>query len=234
MTSEAAGLHSLTNESLQSFYTARGFAGRVGFGVSPAVLVIDLARAWTEPASPLGSDLSAVIEQTNRILAVARAKRLPIFFTTMAFDAGLVDCGDVVKRKKPHSSILVRGTKWVEIDPALGMGPDEVLIVKQRASSFFGTTLMSQLTARRVDTLIITGCSTSGCVRATAQAAHDYNLHTIVPREAVGDRSRSAHEANLFDIDARMGDVVSVEDVLRYLNDLSAPASVEPAVSSRA
>src|SRR5687767_4041108 len=104
---EAATNHSLANETLQTFYNARGFAGRVGFGVSPAVLVIDLARAWTDTSSPLGSDLSRVIEQTNRILAVARRKTVPIFFTTMAFEPDLTDCGDVVKRKKKHSSILV-------------------------------------------------------------------------------------------------------------------------------
>lgn len=210
-------VHTLASESLQKFYKERGFAGRVGFGVAPAVLVIDLAKAWTNPASPLGSDLSGVVEQTRRVLRVARRKGLPIFFTTMAFEPGLVDCGDVVARKKRHTEILVRGSEWVQVDPALEMQPGEVLIVKQRASSFFGTSLLSQLVARRVDTLIITGCSTSGCVRATAQASHDNNLHTIVPREAVGDRSRTAHEANLFDIDARMGDVVSVEEVLEYL-----------------
>lgn len=95
-----------------------------------------------------------------------------------------------------------------------------MVIAKQRASTFFGTTLLSQLMARQVDTLIITGCSTSGCVRATSQVSHDYNLHTIIPREAVGDRSPTAHEANLFDINARMGDVVPVKDVLQYLEGL--------------
>jgi nicotinamidase-related amidase len=212
--------HSLQSESLRSFYRQRGFAGRVGFGVSPAVLVIDLAKAWTDPTSQLGSDLSSVIGATNRLLDVARRMAVPVFFTTMAFEPGLIDCGEVVMRKKPHSEILIRGSEWVKIHPALNVRPNEVLIVKQRASAFFGTTLLSQLTARRVDTLIITGCSTSGCVRATAQGAHDNNLHTIVPREAVGDRSPAAHEANLFDIDARMGDVVSIEDVVNYLEHL--------------
>jgi nicotinamidase-related amidase len=209
--------HSLENESLRKFYDQRGFSGRVGFGVSPAVLVIDLAKAWTDPTSQLGSDLSSVINATNRILDVARGAALPIYFTTMAFEPGLRDCGDVVKKKKPHSEILIRDSEWVKIHPALRVQPNEVVIVKQRASAFYGTTLLSQLIAQRVDTLIITGCSTSGCVRASAQAAHDNNLHTIVVREAVGDRSRTAHEANLFDIDARMGDVVSIEEVLRYL-----------------
>lgn len=214
--------HSLDNESLKEFYTDRGFAGRVGFGERPAVLVIDLAKAWTDPSSPLGSDLSGVLDQTVRILEVARRKKLPIFFTTMAYEPDLKDAGEVIARKLSHQQVTVKGSEWIELHPALEFDPDEeVLIVKQRASAFFGTTFLSQLVAKRVDTLIITGCSTSGCVRATAQDAHDHNLHLSVPREAVGDRSPTAHEANLFDIDARMGDVRPVEDVLAYLEDLT-------------
>ncbi|MCA9878326.1 MAG: isochorismatase family protein [Thermomicrobiales bacterium] len=209
--------HSLGNDELKHFYEQCGFAGRVGFGERPAVLIIDLAKAWTDPTSPIGSDLTSVIAETARILEVARRNDVPLYFTTTAFQPDLADCGAQVLRKKPLQRIMIQGTDWVALDPAMGFRDGDVLIVKQRASAFFGTTLLSQLVARSIDTLIITGCSTSGCVRASAQASHDNNLHTIVPREAVGDRSPIAHASNLFDIDARMADVVSVDDVLAYL-----------------
>jgi maleamate amidohydrolase len=212
--------HSLSESALRDFYQQRGFAGRVGFGKTPAVLVIDLAKAWTDTSSPIGADLSEVIKHSKSIADAARAKGAPIFFTTMAYESDLRDCGSVVLKKKPLQKIMVKGTEWVELDPAVGAQPEDVLIVKQRASAFFGTTLLSQLIAHNVDTLIITGCSTSGCVRASASAAHDNNLHVIVPEEAVGDRSQTAHEANLFDIDARLGDVVTVADVHEYLRGL--------------
>lgn len=217
---DSASVHSLSNDKLEEQYEEAGFAGRVGFGTKPAVLVIDFAKAWTDPASPLGSDLSSAVNETIRILDEARKKSVPVFFTTMAFEPDLSDVGQWVAKKKKHVANQIKGTKWVELIPELGRRPDEVLIVKPRASSFFGTPLLSQLIARNVDTLIITGCSTSGCVRATAQTSHDNNLRTIIPRQAVGDRSRSAHEANLFDMDARMGDVVDVDEVLDYLRAL--------------
>ena len=218
--SQSTSTHALSNTALEEQYEEAGFGGRVGFGVKPAVLVIDFAKAWLDPASPLGSDLSGAVKETIRILEQAREKNVPIFFTTMAFEPDMSDCGEWVAKKKRHTSTQIKGTEWVELAPELGRRPSEVLIVKQRASSFFGTTLLSQLVAHHTDTLIITGCSTSGCVRATAQVSHDNNLRTIIPRQAVGDRSASAHEANLFDMNARMGDVVEVDEVLDYLRGL--------------
>lgn len=218
--SHSKGIHSLRNGTLRDFYQERGFSGRVGFGKRPAVLVIDLAKAWTDPASPVGTDLDQVIRNTVPILEAARQKNVPTFFTTMAFEQDMRDCGSIVMKKKPLQKIMVKGSEWVELHPALGFQSNDVLIVKQRANAFFGTTFLSQLVAQQVDTLIITGCSTSGCVRSTAQYAHDCNFHVIVPEEAVGDRSPTAHDANLFDIDARMGDVVSVTEVLAYLDQV--------------
>lgn len=214
---DSNGAHGLGNNDLRDFYAKRGFSGRVGFGERPAVLIIDLAKAWTDASSPIGSNLDAVIAQTGRILDAARPRGIPLFFTTTAFQPDLADCGATVLKKKPNQHILIQGTEWVELIPEMNFQQGDVLIVKQRASAFFGTPLLSQLVARSIDTLIVTGCSTSGCVRASSQAAHDNNLHTIIPREAVGDRSEVAHASNLFDIDARMGDVVSVDEVLAYL-----------------
>jgi maleamate amidohydrolase len=210
--------HELGQSSLHRQYEAAGFQGRVGFGRRPAVLVIDLAKAWVDPSQALGSDLGAVLRQTVRILAAARAAAAPVAFTTMAFEQKLADLPSVLRAKTPHLAELTLGSDLVALDPDLARNPDrEPLIVKPRASAFFSTNLLTILNDWRVDTCIIVGCSTSGCIRATAESSLNYGFHTIVPREAVGDRSASAHAANLFDIDSRYADVVGVEDVLQYL-----------------
>lgn len=202
------------------FYRSRGFGGRVGFGDQPAIVVIDFARAWLDETSPLGADLHQEVAQTRRLLDVARTRTVPVFFTTTAFEPDLRDRGSVINKKRPGRGFLAKGSEWVDVSPDLNMQGDEVLIVKQRASAFFGTTLLSQLMAHRVDTVILTGCSTSGCVRETASAAHDQNLHVIVVEEAVGDRSRRSHENSLFDIDRSLGDVVGINAVIQYLETL--------------
>lgn len=213
-------VHSLDNEELQNYYQERGWCGRVGFGRRPALLVVDLAKAWTESQYRVGSDLGTVLDSVLRLLAAARERSVPIFFTTMAYEPNMSDAGAVFNAKLKHLNEFVRGSDAVELHPALERQPEEVLIVKQRPSAFFGTTLLSQLVARKVDTLIITGCSTSGCIRATAESSINENLHTIVPKEAVGDRSPSAHAANLFDINARYADVLPLREVVSYLEQL--------------
>ena len=217
--------HSLENRELGSHYREIGFSGRVGFGERPALLVIDLARAWTDPNCPLGSELSEVVANTKAVLDQARRAGIPVFFTYMAYDKDLNEAGPTLRAKLPVTKWLVRGSEWVELEPSLERRPDEPVIEKQRASAFFGTTLLSQLVAKGVDTTIITGCSTSGCIRATAEACFDNGFRAIVVKEAVGDRSPSAHEANLFDIDARYGDVVSLEQALDYLVSMRGAAT---------
>ena len=220
MTTERSQYHSLANQALREQYLAAGFAGRVGWGQRPAILVIDMAGAWTTPSEQIGSDLGAVVAQIKRILDVARERAdIPIFFTTMAYDAELKEIGEVVRRKTPHAELMVRGSERVQLIPELQRRPEEPLIEKPRASAFFGTNLLSMLISERVDTTVILGCSTSGCIRATAESAFNDNFHVIVPAEAVGDRSWSAHEAALFDIDARLGDVMPVDNVLAHLRE---------------
>jgi nicotinamidase-related amidase len=214
------------------FYRSRGFGGRVGFGSQPAILVIDFARAWLDTTSPLGADLQKEVAQTRRLLDVARKRIVPVFFTTTAFEPDLRDRGSVINKKRPGREFLAKGSEWVEVSPELDMRADEVLIVKQRASAFFGTTLLSQLVAHRVDTVILTGCSTSGCVRETASAAHDQNLHVIVVEEAVGDRSRRCHESSLFDIDRSLGDVVGIDEVIAHLEGFSVRPDTPPSTTT--
>jgi nicotinamidase-related amidase len=218
--------HRLGEQRLHAQYDKAGFQGGVGYGQRPAVLVIDLAEAWTNPKQTLGSDLSEVVRQTCRILDKARERGVPIAFTTMAFEDDLADLPSVLRAKTPHLAELTRNSALVRLHPALQRNPKkEPLLVKPRASAFFATNMLTILVDWKIDTVIVVGCSTSGCIRSTAESATDHGFHTIVPREAVGDRSPTAHQANLFDINARMADVVPVDEVIAYLDHTRVAAS---------
>lgn len=219
--SETTGIHSLDNAELLKYYQDRGWCGRVGFGERPALLVVDLAKAWLKGAK-VGSDLSGVVEAVKELLASARAAEIPIFFSTMAYEPDLSDAGGVINKKLQHLDEFIRGTDEIELLPELDRRPNEIFFVKQRPTCFYGTNLLSQLIGQSVDTLIVTGCSTSGCIRATCESSIDNNLRTIVPKEAVGDRCKSAHEANLFDINARYADVLPLTEVKAYLDGIAA------------
>ncbi len=217
-------------EEVREFYLSRGFGGRVGFGRRPAIVVIDMAKSWMDESSPLGSrHVGGVMASILRVLEAGRANGVPVFFSTMAYEPGGSESVGPVGRKLPHLSAmhsLDRGSELVELDPRLERRDDEPLLEKQRASVFWGTPFLGHLVGRGIDTLIITGCSTSGCVRATAECAHNNNFHTIVVREGVGDRSPLAHECNLTDIDMRYADVVPTDDVVAYLGRLPVDGAV--------
>ncbi|SDT18227.1 isochorismatase family protein [Microlunatus soli] len=208
--------HSLDNRELVDFYRQAGFGGRVGWGSRPAVLVIDMAGNWTEPEAMIGSDLGGVTQQISRVLTSARDNSVPVLFTTMAYDAAMSDVSRVSRLKTPHAEKMIRGEQATQVIAELERRADEPLIEKPRASAFLNTNLISILVDRGIDTVVIVGCSTSGCIRATSESALDLGFHAIVPAEAVGDRSPSAHTANLFDIDQRYADVVPVEDVIQH------------------
>lgn len=202
-----------------AFYTERGFGHRVGFGEKPAVLVIDMIRAFTEDESPLSSDLTPQIEAINALLPAARAAGAPVIYTTVAYDRQLSEAG-VWIRKVPTHEWLTEGSEWVECDPRMDRTDADQWLVKKYASCFFGTDLSSRLVTSGIDTVIVTGCTTSGCVRATAVDACSHGFHTIVPEECVGDRAELPHLASLFDLDAKYGDVVDAKEVVEYLNRL--------------
>lgn len=207
-------------EEDRSMYEERGFSRRVGFGSSPALLIIDFIKGFTDPACPLGSNFDAEVAATEKLLSNFRQKLLPIHFTTTVYDEKMLSAGVFVK-KIPSLTHLQQGSAWIEIDERLKPKSGEIVWVKQYASAFFGTSLSSALVAQRVDTLLIAGCTTSGCVRASAVDACQHGFRTIVVKECVGDRSASAHEANLFDLDAKYADVVTLDEALEYLNSLS-------------
>ncbi len=199
--------------STLDLYRSRGLGSRVGFGSRPAVVVVDYIVGFTDRHSPLAGDFSRELRATKSLLNAMRRRGAPVFFTTTAYDKAMTEAG-VFVRKVPSLAVLQRGSRWVEIDPSLKRRQDEVVIEKQYASAFFGTPLASTLHAQGVDTLIVTGCTTSGCVRATAVDGLQHGLRVIVPRECVGDRAPGPHEANLIDIDGKYGDVMSVKEVV--------------------
>lgn len=201
-----------------------GFHGRAGRGERPALLVVDMSLGFTDPESPLACDLEEVVSSLRRLLAEARRAGVPVVYTTVAYDEGGKRTAAAFIDKVPALLTLEAGSRWVEIDPRLAPEPGEPVLAKLFASAFFGTALSSLLTAAGCDSVIVTGASTSGCVRATVVDALQHGYRPVVPREAVGDRNRDAHEANLYDIDAKYGDVVSVEEALSSLGE---PAGAE-------
>jgi maleamate amidohydrolase len=198
-----------------------GFHGSVGLGRRPALIVIDVNRGFTEPASPLVCDLDDVVAAIRRVLDEARAGGIPVVFTTVAYDEGGKQTAAAFIDKIPALLTLEAGTRWVEIDPRIAPRDDEPVLNKLFASAFFGTALSSFLTANGSDSLIVTGASTSGCVRATVVDAIQHGYRPIVAREAVGDRNPEAHTANLYDIETKYGDVVSVDDLIAQLEELA-------------
>jgi len=199
-----------------------GFHGRAGFGEKPALVVVDVNRGFTDPASPLVCDLDDCVASIARLLEAFRRAELPIVFTTVCYDDFGKQAAAIFIEKVPALLVLEPGSKWVEIDPRIAPAGSEPVLSKYFASAFFGTTLASLLASAGSDTVIVTGASTSGCVRATALDALQHGYRVVVPREAVGDRNPAAHEANLYDIDTKYGDVVSLGETLAYVDELAA------------
>lgn len=199
-----------------------GFHGRAGFGHRPALIVIDVNVGFTSPESPLVCDLENVVAAIRTLLEQARRAGIPVVFTTVSYTEGDKRTAAAFIDKVPALLTLEAGSSWVEIDPRIAPRDDEPVLNKLFASAFFGTALSSLLAANGCDSLIVTGASTSGCVRATVVDALQHGYRPLVPREAVGDRNPAAHAANLFDIDAKYGDVVSVAEVIEHLEELGA------------
>ena len=199
-----------------------GFHGRAGFGSRPALIVIDVNVGFTAPESPLVCDLEEVVAAIRRLLEEARRAEIPIVFTTVSYTEGDKRTAAAFIDKVPALLTLEAGSRWVEIDPRIAPLENEPVLNKLFASAFFGTALSSLLAANGCYSLIVTGASTSGCVRATAVDALQHGYRPIVPREAVGDRNADAHAANLYDLDAKYGDVVSLAEVIEHLEGLVA------------
>jgi nicotinamidase-related amidase len=212
-------------------YRGRGFMRRVGFGTRPALINIDLANAWTRPGNPFTCDgMDVIIPGVQRLLAAGRAKGIPVVFTTTAYAVTEGPNHDMgLWHKKIPVEVLELGSDAVAIDERISPEPGEHVLVKKFASAFHGTHLDGLLRAAGVDTVIVTGVTMAACVRHTVEDALGLGLRPIVVRECVGDRIAGAVEWNLFDIDAKFGDVEPLETVLEYLASVSLEAPLSPA-----
>jgi maleamate amidohydrolase len=192
------------------------FDGHLPFGTRPALLIVDFVMAYLDPASPLYAGVEDALASNERLLAAARQARIPVLFTNVVYTPGGAD-GGIFYRKVPVLKLFERGSPLGAFPPSLSPREDELVITKQYASSFFGTHLAATLTAQRIDTLLITGLSTSGCVRATALDACQHGFLPFVVREGCGDRHPGPHEASLFDLQAKYAEVISEADAVAHL-----------------
>jgi nicotinamidase-related amidase len=217
--------HSMTDiDTQQAFYAKIGFSARVGYGARPAVLVIDMCHGITAVRDGrMFIDMDDHIPRIRSILAAARTSGAPVIFTTVAYHPDLADAG-MFGKKVPLVQKFLLGSAGVEIDARLPVERGDHLLVKKMPSAFHGTYLHAMLAAAQIDTTIIVGNSTSGCVRATAVDAISGGFRPIVPKDCVADRAPLSHAVNLFDMDSKYADVVTSDEVVRYLEHL-APAA---------
>ncbi|HFZ1791663.1 isochorismatase family protein [Serratia marcescens] len=208
------------NDTLSDNY--RGVWGqRLGFGRRPALLAIDFMQAYTTEGAPLfAPGVVSAVEETRELLACARRTGIPVIHTHIRYHAGHFADGGLWVKKAPVMKDMVAGNPLAAFCPPVAPLADEVVLSKQYASAFFGTALAPLLVAQGIDTLLMIGCSTSGCIRASAVDAVQHGFRAMVVRECVGDRHPGPHEANLFDIDSKYGDVVHKREALDYLNRL--------------
>jgi maleamate amidohydrolase len=207
-----------------AFYAERGIGGRVGYGQHPAVLIVDMQVGLDDPAYKVGADQTPAVEAIASLLPSARARGVPIIYARTGYRPDGRD-GGLFLEKIPALIELVTDSPAFEIDPRLAPEEDDFVVHKKFASAFFQTNLPSLLVAEGIDTIILTGCSTSGCIRAAAIDGISHGYRMILPEECISDRAEGPHRANLFDINAKYGDVVPLDEVLAYLDQL--PASAE-------
>lgn len=204
------------NPDLDADYVAAGFGGRLPFGDRPALLVVDVCRAYLDPASPLYAGVEDALASNARLVDAARLAGVPVIFTRVLYQAGGLD-GGLFYRKVPALKAYLPGSPLGDFPEGFGPRADEVVVVKQYASAFFGTSLAATLSALRIDTVMVTGFSTSGCVRATALDALQHGFVPYVIREACGDRDPRPHDASLFDLQAKYAEVVNEADALALM-----------------
>ena len=204
------------NDDLTANYVG-AFDGRLSFGERPALLIVDFVMAYLDPASPLYAGVEDALASNERLLAAARAVGIPVIFTNVVYQADGAD-GGLFYKKIPSLRVFLEGSPLGAFPASLQPVDGERVISKQFASAFFGTSLAETLSEEGIDTLLITGLSTSGCVRATALDALQSGFAPFVVREACGDRHPAPHEANLFDLQAKYAEVVSEQEACALIS----------------
>jgi nicotinamidase-related amidase len=204
------------DESTRETYERATFGGALTLGERPAVLVVDFSTGFTDPECPMGSDMTEAVEACRRVLDAARAKGVLIVYTVVAYASHLKDAGIGIQ-KSPAIGELQLGSRWAEVDGRLGVRDDEVVIIKKFPSALFATPIVSIFTAEKIDTVVLCGAVTSGCIRATAVDLYSYGYPTLLPSDCVADRAEGPHAANMFDLSAKYVDVVTSGDAIEYL-----------------
>jgi maleamate amidohydrolase len=199
----------------------KAYDNRVGFGSRPALILIDFCQAYFEPGNALYSEVDEALESALRVRAAARAAGVPVVLTNVVYHPSGIDGGRFYEKAMPLKNFL-KGSPMGAFGPGLEPFDDELIVSKQYPSAFFGTSLASTLTASGIDSVILTGLTTSGCVRASCVDAMSHGFRTAVVAEACGDRHDAPHEANLFDMNAKYADVVGEAEVVAFLKGLKA------------
>lgn len=208
-----------TEDDLLANYK-KAYDNRVGFGSRPALLLIDFCQAYFEPGNALYADVDDAIASALRVRAAARAAGVPVVLTNVVYHPTGFDGGRFFEKAMPLKNFL-KGSPMAAWGPGLEPFDDELVVSKQYPSAFFGTSLASTLTAAGIDSVILTGLTTSGCVRATCVDAMSHGFRTAVVSDACGDRHEGPHQANLFDMNAKYADVVSEAETIAFLEALN-------------
>ncbi len=206
----------LASADLNDDYARAGFGGKLAFGKKPALVIIDVVMAYLDPSSPLYAGVEDALASNVALMHAARAAGVPVIFTNVVYEKGGID-GGVFFRKVPALATFERGSPLGAFPETLQPLPGELVLSKQYPSAFFATNLASTLHAMGVDTVILGGFSTSGCVRASTLDALQYGFIPYVVREACGDRAPEPHQSNLFDMQAKMAEVVSQDEAIRLI-----------------
>jgi nicotinamidase-related amidase len=213
----------MSDDVTDAVYARSGIGHRVGFGSRAAVLIVDLQNGFTDPACPVGGDLGDVIAATAELLDCARELALPIAYTAVGFSPD-ERATSTWLRKMPGLGVLEEGSHWCDVDARVAPHAGEPVWVKRASSAYFNTPLMPFLSSRGIDTVIVAGCVTSGCIRATTIDGISWGHRMILPEECVGDRAAVPHATNLFDIDAKYADIMPLTDVVAALRATAAAA----------
>ena len=206
------------SDSLDANY-AKAYGGKAGFGTSPALLMIDFVEAYFDPDCDLFADVDDALQSALRVREAAHKVGIPVILTNVVYQDGGLDGGRFFEKVRPLRNFL-RGNPMGDWPRGLTPTENELVISKQYPSAFFSTSLASTLTAMGVDNVILTGLTTSGCVRASCVDSMSHGFITTVVRDACGDRHSEPHEANLFDMQAKYADVVSEEEIIAHLKVL--------------
>jgi maleamate amidohydrolase len=205
----------------EEIYRLQGFGGMVGLGLRPALCIVDFVNGFVDPALFGGGNIAAAVAQTRGLLAAARQHGLPVAFSRVVYaEDGSDDCAFV--RKVPALARLTETAPAGQIVPELAPLPGEKILRKTQPSAFFGTGYADWLRQQGTDTVLVTGCTTSGCIRATVVDAMSHDFRTIVVRDCIGDRSLAAHDANLFDMEQKYADIMERDEVIAALSRVAA------------